>query len=456
MLPAMTVLGRLGEFAATASIAGRDEAVRSIQHRHVFDTVVALVAGLATEEARSMAVLFDWANKADKLAFLSAATRLTEIDDIDCLSCTTPSSITVPLALGMAGAKGNTPTQRIADAIWVGTEIVTRLGGAINGPTILQRGIWPTRFCAPVGAAATMGRLYGFDEPTMANALSVALQQAVGAVGRQEVGPSPRWLLFSNAVKAGIFAARAAQEGFGGDPTLLDAPHWLDRTQGITLDISQLTDGLGETSVYETLSLKPYCCAKQAVAAVEGFRSILSDGVAAENVHTIEIRVPPPYAGMISRRAEPGNRLSTLVSASFQCALAAWYPDLLYDIERSKLPWDDKVSETMAKVTVVPDEALLVGFPRRFPAAVTVHAIGGPIRKTVEEAWGDPGCPLNDRDVFDKAHRILIPLVGENKAKELVGAAASGLTSNESLGDLMRCLEGHIGEFRSALRTDNR
>ena len=48
-------------------------------------------------------------------------------------------------------------------AIIAGYEVMTRLGRAIDGPTILYRGIWPTYFAAPFGVAAVVARLLQLD-----------------------------------------------------------------------------------------------------------------------------------------------------------------------------------------------------------------------------------------------------------------------------------------------------
>ena len=150
----------------------RKSARRAATAIHLLDsTVGAWIAGGVTEEGKNLARLesnpsqpfsvlgrhpLDW------IALGVATTRLTEIDDIHMPSCTTPGSVVVPILLLMvAGQMRQRSAQALAHALCVGYEVMTRFGAAVAGPTILQRGIWPTYLAAPICAAAVTARLLG-------------------------------------------------------------------------------------------------------------------------------------------------------------------------------------------------------------------------------------------------------------------------------------------------------
>lgn len=403
----MTVLQQLAAFAAQSSMADADEIDRAVQRRHVADAVLAGLIGHSTDDARALRGLF----RDRPIGYRAASVRLTEIDDIHCGSCTTPSSAIVPAALTLLARDETADPAALADAIRVGTEIIVRVGVSIRGAWVLYQGVWPTYFCAPVGVAATAGRLLGLDSAAMTNALAIALNLTAGGVGAHDAPRAPRWLLFAAGVEAGVLAARAAQAGYGGDAGLLDGPDWLRRTHGLAFDAAPLTEELGTPTIYRELSLKPYCSAKQSIAAVDAFRQILAEGVAPAAIDAIEVRVPPAYAGMISRAALRGNRASTMVSAAYQIALAALRPDAMYDIARDEVPFDPEVTSLAGRVTVVADEALAAGFPRRFPASVAVREGGRRHERTVSEATGDPGRPLDDAAVAAKLERAARPVL---------------------------------------------
>ena len=53
-------------------------------------------------------------------------------------------------------------------------------------------------------------------------------------------------------------------------PALLDGP-WLKDAQGIDAKVEALTAGLGSGSIYPQMTIKPFCSAKQSIAAIEAF-----------------------------------------------------------------------------------------------------------------------------------------------------------------------------------------
>ena len=296
----------------------------------------------------------------------------------------------------------------------------------MSGPRVLYRGIWPTYLAAPVAAAATAARLMRLDEVRTAQALSLAVMLMAGGVGRIHGAPSGRWFLFANAVAGGIAAAEAAAADYRGDADILDR-NWLSETHGIALDRDRLTEHLGERSVYAALSMKPFCSAKQAIAAIEAFRAVLRGGLRSDAIDKVRVCVPPAYAGMISARAEPGARQSTMVSGAYQLALAAIAPDRLYEVDRSATTLDAKVTALAAKIEIVADTALETFYPQHWPAEVEVEADGAVHRHRIVAATGDPEHPLGDAEVTDKAHRVLVPLVGAARAEDWLKTASAAL-----------------------------
>jgi 2-methylcitrate dehydratase PrpD len=413
----VSVIGALADFVATASASALPQAEQDLLRRHFTDTAVAALAGARIAEGRALATFTDPNSLGAAIGQQAAKIRLTEIDDIHLPSCTTPSSAVVPVALAIAAQSGNFELDQMASAIWVGTESMTRFGEAARGPDILFRGIWPTYLGAPLAAAATAARMWGLDAARTEHALSLACMLMAGGVGRIHGAPSGRWFLFASAVSAGVTAAQAARGGYSGDPALLDA-NWFADTHGIALDAGRLTEGLGRGSIYPQLSLKPFCSAKQGIAAIEAFRAIIASGLRAESITRVRVRVPPAYAGMIATRAERGARQSTLVSVAYQIALAAVSPTQLYDVDRSTAMADEAVAQFAAKVEVIADKELAAFYPGHWPAEVEVDAGGETIRHRVVEATGDPERPLGLPAVDDKARRVLAPLVGGERADE--------------------------------------
>jgi 2-methylcitrate dehydratase PrpD len=422
----MSIIRDWAAFVCGAAAAALPEAERAIQRRHVADTLLAAVAGSRTSEGRALRAVLPHAAVSDAIGMQAAVIRHTEIDDIHTRSCTTPSAVTVPAALALARDRGAFDPDQVASAIWVGTELMTRLGAAVNGARILYRGLWPTYFTAPLGAAAIASRLWRLDEAQTAHALSLALMLSAGRSGRFQGKLPGRSVILAIAVSAGVRAADAAKRGVGGDPDLLDGP-WLRDAQGLESDAALLTQGLGTNSVYTQLSLKPFCSAKQSIAAVEALMTLLDDGLSPDAITQVRVRVPPPYARMIGIKAEAGARSSTILSVAFQMGLAAYRRERLYDIARAAVLPDSAVEALAAKVEIIADESLLEPFPASFPAEVEVTASGQVLRKRITASLGDPDRPLDDAQLMHKAERVFQRMEGAPAAKELIAIGLAGL-----------------------------
>ena len=422
----MTIIDELAEFVAHANAAALPAGEQVLQRRHVSDTVMAAAAGALTGEARSLAALLGGRSLPEIVGQRAATIRLSEVDDIHLPSCTTPSAAPVATALSLAASMQRFDPVEVASAIWVGTEFMTRMGEAVHGPDILYRGVWPSCLAAPMATAATAARLRGFDARQTADALSLALMLSTRGNGRPHGAPSGRWIMFAVAVASGLRAADAVQAGYRGDAALLEGKAF-EETWGFALDRNHL-GACAAHSVYPALSLKPFCSAKQSIAAVEALRAILAAGVTPGSIAAITVKVPPAYAGMIGTKAQDGVRTTTLVSAARQLALLACDPARLYDVDRAEAVTDPKIRELETKVAIAAEPELAQYYPAAWPAEVEVTSTDGRTRRErVIAAAGDPSRPLDDQALDEKAHRLLDRLIGRPRADALIRFARRGL-----------------------------
>ena len=362
----MTILEQMAEGLAAAPKLSSTTARLGI---HLLDTVAAWIAGRATEEGARLAGLQSPSRSPfplfsdhplDCVTLACATIRLTEIDDIHMPSCTTPSSVVVPTALFFSAAQSPpAPPQSFAESLRAGYEAMTRFGQAIDGPHIVYRGLWPTYFAAPMGVAAVAARLLNLDAAKTANALGIALAAASGAPGGPS-SPSPRWLLLGLAARAGCTAALAAAEGYSCDRTLLDGD-WLASTHGLACDTSKLIASSEQTEAAAALSIKPYCAAKQCIAAIEASRQIFDQGISPGEIARLRVAVPPAYSAMIGHHHARNGRVPRITSAAYNIALAAYEPRELPNVARPdrtsnpKLPlsWSASKSRPMTSSRLI-------------------------------------------------------------------------------------------------------
>ncbi len=419
----MTALEQLG--SAIASSATPSAAARDLVELHLVDTVGAWLAGARTTEGlallRFRAAMGESAHAGDALALdlatRCALARLSEIDNIHLASMTTP------------GTPAVTADDVIA-AILAGTEAMTRLGRAVDGPAILYRGIWPTYFAAPFAIAAVAARLRRLDDRATANALALALIFATPGVGHHNAATTSRWLAVGQAARNGLTAALAAQQGFTSDLAVIEG-NFLPGIYGMTPDASAFADALGERIALNDVSFKPWCAARQTMAATQAIREIIESGIASAAMDEIKVSVLPPHLKMIDHGVKSGDRASHLTSVQYCMGVAALASKMTPDVGQSPVGLLPPLRDFMKKIKVEADENLLSDYPRTWPARVRVAAGSAQHERLVTHVPGDPARPFDRAHVRDKFLSFVAPLLGAQKAKDILARCSDVLATGE-------------------------
>ncbi len=222
----------------------------------------------------------------------------------------------------------------------------------------------------------------------------------------------------------------AAQQGFTSDRKLLEG-RVLPDVLGITPAVAALTDGLGERTALTEVSFKPWCAARQTMAATQALKDIIAGGVAPAAIDAIVVSVPPPHLKMIDHGVVTGDRASHLTSVQYAMATAALAPELAFDVQQAPPDLPPPVRALMAKIKVEADEHLLAGYPERWPARLRVAA--GPTRhaRDVTHVPGDPALPFDRARVREKFLRFTQPVLGAETAERILARCGSVLATGE-------------------------
>lgn len=432
----MSLLRSLGDKLATLDPRGFSDADRAALEAHVLDSVAASVIGATTPDGRAALsfLAHGLSGPLDEVATRVASTRVTEFDDIHRASGTTPGSIVIPTALTISGILGLNDSYTFAAAVSAGYEAMTRLGSAIRGQAAGYRGIWASYFAAPFAAAAVTARLLGLNSEQMAHALAIALTMGAGRAGPTPAGRTARWLLAGEAARAGAKAALAASDGYLGDLALLDSKY-MATGHDIEPVLHALTEDWDSSALAQT-SIKPYCSAKQALAAVAGFEQIAERGIASEEIGRIRVLVPKDFAAMVRNPPTHGSRLSSIVSVPYQIALAAHHRAGLYDIARDPFVMTDDIARMMAKVTVEADDGLDAYLPACWPASVEVIVNGHSQTTLVLDAPGDPSLAFGYNELSAKFHKAADSILGPAKVEDWATLACAALEEDDDLEEL--------------------
>lgn len=422
-----------------------DTPLRAAVTLHVVDTLGAWIAGASTAEGRHLIALRRQmrAQSGAAQSLLTdimthcGVTRLSEIDDIHIMSMTTPGAIVIPAAMVLSIAVERDP-EDLAAAIAAGYEVITRLGAAIDGPSALYRGIWPTLWTTPAGVAAVGARLWDLNEEQTAHALAMALSFAAPGVGQPGGVTTSRWYSIGNAARDGLAAVLAAQTGLTGDLNLLDGA-FLQNLYNIKPNLPAITGSHDLPAIART-SFKPWCAARQTMAATTAFKD-LRKVTDVDDILSIEAFVPPPHLRMIDHGIADGDRLSYLTSLPYQIAASALAPESGFDIGKPQPFMSDSLRALMAKVKVTPDESLLADYPAVWPARVSIAAKSGRYELAVSHVPGDPERPFDLQQVQGKFRRLLTPVIGKADCEAMFALALGTGDDGDAPGALLRRIE---------------
>jgi 2-methylcitrate dehydratase PrpD len=404
--------------------------VRALLALHLTDTVTAWIATRATREAQVLRKFQGEVKQSEpevgqNILINCALTRLSEIDDIHLASMITPGSIVIPGALAIAAQLPPDPVA-LSEAIVAGYEAMIRLGLAVDGPSILYRGIWPTYLAAPFGIAAVAARLFDLSVEEASHALALALILAAPGVGHHNAPTGSRWFAAGNAARNGLIATQAARSRITSDLNLLEGS-FFSAVFNILPKADALIEGLGASLKLAEVSFKPWCAARQTMAATQGLREIMDEGVAAADIVAIDVAVPPPFLKMVDHGIV-GGRTARLTSQPYQIAVATIAPELAYDVGQSDdAPVD--VVRFMNKISVHADDSMLHGFPGQWPARICVRTGSAEYDRVVHAVPGDPRRSFDLGDVIAKSRRLIgvsADAVADRCDAVLAGRATAG------------------------------
>lgn len=437
----MTILERLGAHAAGGYRQGLSGATRDAARLHLADTVGAWIAAGSTAEGRALLRFLPSEGKdvPGRVALNCALARLSEIDDIHLASGTTPGALIVPAALTIGGSNGSSGAA-VAAAIAIGYDAMVRLGAALDGARLLYRGIWPTYFVAPFGVAATAARLLELNATQSTHALAIALGLTTPSVGRQSGASMARWLAIGNAARNGIFAALSARAGFTGDLRLFES-EFFSAIYGVTPDMAALADMTADRPALPEAGFKPWCAARQTMAAAQALLEIVESGVPAREIKGVLVSVPSLYLRMIDHGIVPGDRGSHLTSVSYQTALAAFAPETMFDVGQARDRIPAEIGAFMERVAVKADDELLRHYPASWPARVEITTSAERRERLVTHVPGDAQRPFGEAQVAEKFLRVSTAVLGEQAAHDLLSLGLAALDKDDGPRRLLGKIE---------------
>ena len=429
----MTATQRFAAFASSLNQAPLTPEVIHHAKRAIVDWYAALLPGAieAPPTLLEQALAEDLDRGGARLALGRAATVRTaalingtaahtvEVDDIYREAIYHPGAPTIAAALALAQARQATGLQLIR-AVVAGYEVSTRIGAAL-GRTHYR--YWHnTGTVGTFGAASAAATLLGLDAERHAHALCTGTTFAAGLQQAFRMDSMSKPLHAGHAAEAGVLAALAAERGVTGSLDVLDGDAGMGRAMGDGPDWNLATATLGQDFHITRMTFKNHACCGHTFAPIDGALALQARmGVRWQALDAIEVATYGPaleVAGNFTPRTAAEARFSipfvvatALIHGSVR--LSAFTPERLADAD---------ICALMARIRLSVDPALDAGFPGQRAARLHFTTTDGqqgeylqPTRK------GDPEQPLTDAELSDKFMELATPVVGDARARSLLG-----------------------------------
>ena len=228
-----------------------------------------------------------------------------------------PNAATVPAALAVCDATGETSGRRLITAVAIGCEVACRMALA-SGATITQGGWYPPPIYGCFGATAAAGYLLGLTDEQMVDAFSFALSHTCSAELKYSPHSSIRAVRDGFASKAGVLAADLARRGLSGFDRPLEGKHGFFAlyNEG-QFDPEFLLAKPGSTWEIARLSLKPWPSCRGTHAYIEMALALCAEhGLDAGDIAEIDIH-GEPFLDMLIEPLEQKQAPATLIDAKF-------------------------------------------------------------------------------------------------------------------------------------------
>jgi 2-methylcitrate dehydratase PrpD len=297
-----------------------------------------------------------------------------DFDDTFVDSIIHPGSTVIAASLAAAEAI-DAPFEALSTAIVVGYEVAARLG-ALADRSFHARGFHATGIVGPIAAAAATGRLMNLDAGRLADSMGLATSMSSGLLAFLGDGGWSKWLHTGWSAHGGVIAAQLAGTGFRGPRQGLDHRYGLYGAflGKPDLDLSALTNGIGETWLGATAQAKLYPCAHVIQPYIDAVLTLQREKLAIENIASIRCVIAPWAIPIVAEPREtkiaPRNDLQAIASLPFMVAAALTEGRVdLATLSPSTIQ-NPEIRALSARIGCIADASLGAGFDGRMDIAL--------------------------------------------------------------------------------------
>jgi 2-methylcitrate dehydratase PrpD len=317
-----------------------------------------------------------------------------------------PNAAAIPAALAIAERMGNVSGKEFITALTLGSDLVARLGLALNENPV-EYGWYMPPILQAFGATAASSKLLKLDMEQVRNAFSLTLCQATCSAELIYSSPSMiRAIRDAFSAKAGLLSALLAEKGITGFEHPFEGRAGLFNTYSRgKWDPLSLTKELGKIFEGANVSFKPWPSCRGTHAYIDATLHILEKRhLKPVEIKEIRLTVSPVNKMLcepLENKMSPATAIEAKFSLPFTVATAIVYGKVTLEHFSPRALSDPVVLELARKVSYGVDEKL--SLRQATQGSLQIEAKNGrTYSKSLEFACGHPDNPMSDETFLSK------------------------------------------------------
>jgi 2-methylcitrate dehydratase PrpD len=250
-------------------------------------------------------------------------------------------------------------------------------------------------------------------------ALGIAASQPIGM--REQFGTMTKPFHPGGSARAGLMSALLAQQGFTASPRAIEAPRGMSQTISVKNDWNEITDELGSRFEISFNSYKPFACGIVIHPAIDGCVQLRNaHNLKASDIAKVDLKVHSLVLELTGKKT-PQDGLQGKFSVYHSCAAGLIKGRAGEDEYHDHFVQSAEVITLRDKVSAVVDPAINED---QVDVTITLND-GRVLHMKVEHAIGSMTNPLTDAMLNQKFTDLVSPVLGANRAEQLIVFARS-------------------------------
>jgi aconitate decarboxylase len=218
-----------------------------------------------------------------------------------------PMAVLLSATMAHAERAGGTSGRDLLCAIALGVDVGVGIGLGSRAPLRFFRPATAGAFAA----TAAIGRLASFDAATLTHAFGIAYGQLCGTMQAHTEGSPLLAMQIGFNARNAVVACDMAAGGLSAPRNILEGPFGFYALFEGEHDLAPVVSSLGKIWRITELAHKPFPCGRATHGVLDGVLALMREhGFAADQMQTIECRVPPLTHRLVGRAASAGMTVS--------------------------------------------------------------------------------------------------------------------------------------------------